>query len=96
MKTPPKSSAKVYRDAAAWMMPHSHSFACIAIGYNVSPFAGAYLRGSAEDNFFEFLFRPVNRDRGNNGGWWKFPDNEPRILALLLAAEIVERGGLDK
>lgn len=75
MKTPPKSSAKVYRDAARKIYDGRYIYSCNAIGCFLSPVRAFYQDiFDVHDKFFD--------------------TQEERMIALLLAAEIVERDGL--
>jgi len=85
MKTQ-KQWAKVFRkaanEAAKRIENRTFFLCCIRIDA-----AGGTLD---ERYFFEWLFKPKMKQW--RIGWWDSGDNESRILALLLAAEICERG----
>lgn len=85
MNPPPKSSAKVYRKAAELIDYHLYHYCCIALHDKV------YIK------YLAYLFKPKRQLVGDP--WWGYnsteKEREARILALLLAAYIVEQGGLD-
>lgn len=81
MKTPPKSSAKVYRDAAKLIETNEEEYCCPALKKR-----GASI---VVREFFR-IFAPYP----GSYVFWSTNEKEPRVLALLLAAEIVEGGGL--
>lgn len=90
MKLPPKSSAKIYRKAAERIEMTTALYCCDAIRREV-PNDLSY--NSKPIIFFEDLFKPENAHWINP--WFGVADQQTqgaRILALLLAAEIVERG----
>lgn len=86
MTTPPKSSTAIYRKAAERILKRKNIFSCFAL-----VIAGAKW-DSCEMLFFEGLFKPEIEE--GECGYWDDDNTEVRVLALLLAAEITERGGL--
>lgn len=86
---PPKSSAKIFREAAELLELRRSHYCCSALE--------ALERDcdSAEAAFLAGLFRPERPEHFL--GWWESDSlrinhvYEPRILALLFCAEICER-----
>lgn len=87
--TPPKSSAAIYRKAAERIEKESNQYSCCAI-----EMVTGYMERNSYTDYYEYLFKPEEQE--GHLGWWYDGNKEVRILALLLAAEICERGGLDK
>jgi len=89
MKTPPQSSVKVFHEAAKKILYGFEDFCCEALG-EVNGTCD-----SIETDFLEYLFKP-KKEAGESWiyGWWGQNCKEPRLLALLLAAEITKRGSL--
>ncbi len=74
---------EVFEHAAERIASGANLTACGAISYAAFPYEDVY------DRLFAELFRPEGRSVAQ--AWWGFSshDAEPRVLALLLAAEIV-------
>lgn len=98
-----KRLAAVYREAASLIESGSGEYyACDAIGRVV----GSYLEDEPEVVYFSNYFRQPWKN--SVGGWWDssdwslwdedrgfLPSQTPRVIALLLMAELAEDGQLD-
>lgn len=75
----PKQRAAVYRNAAELILTCQLNFSCIAV---------AHIGGLLAVDLFQAWFRPNDA----TASWWRIGEIEPRVQALLLMAEMVERG----
>lgn len=83
---PPRSAARIFRKAAERIASNRNSFCCLALSY-----AGASKRCH---DLFSDLFEPKQMADFNLEIWWDYDEKEPRLLALLLCATIIEQQNL--
>ncbi len=78
--------AKIYRKAAEYVSNSNAVFGCEAL----CNFFNAGFQGYdfLEESFPEFFLFKAKKAIPIQGGWWYLSKKEPRILALLLSAEI--------
>lgn len=88
MTIPPKTEAAKFRRAAELILTGAFRNACPALKWAM-PYVDESTPKSLVD-FFGGLFRPRNQMKIDV--WWKYGEREPRAIALLLAAQIIEEG----
>lgn len=84
-----KPSAQIFTEAARRIAERENSFCCPALSWARGGGGDAWT-ASPERGFFEVVFCPRRIDPSYN--WWEPCDTEARLLALLLAAELVRDG----
>lgn len=81
MTIPPKSEAAKFRKAAELIANETCGYCCTAL---------FVVRATTNSRLiFEGFFKPFPRLIL----WWNWGEREARILALLIAAQIIEEGG---